>query len=60
MSKALKKLNRGAKPEAPRIARTRGHDWQLQTAKAKFSEVFRRARTEGHNESQDRARRALS
>jgi antitoxin Phd len=23
------------------------HDWQLQTAKAKFSEVFRLARTEG-------------
>jgi antitoxin Phd len=24
-----------------------GHDWQLQTAKARFSEVFRLARTEG-------------
>src|SRR6516165_1982330 len=47
MSKAFKKPNRDAKPEAPRIARTRGHDWQLQTAKAKFSEVFRLARTEG-------------
>jgi len=48
MSKAFKKTNRDAKPEAARIARTRGgHDWQLQTAKAKFSEVFRLARTEG-------------
>jgi prevent-host-death family protein len=26
---------------------TGAHDWQLQTAKAKFSEVFRLARTEG-------------
>jgi antitoxin Phd len=26
---------------------TRRHDWQLQTAKARFSEVFRLARTEG-------------
>jgi antitoxin Phd len=47
MSKALKKPGRGAKPAGPRIARTHGHDWQLQTAKAKFSEVFRLARTEG-------------
>jgi antitoxin Phd len=37
MSKAIKK--------AP--ARTNGHVWQLQTAKAKFSEVFRLARTQG-------------
>lgn len=28
-------------------ARTGGHTWQIQTAKARFSEVFRRARTEG-------------
>lgn len=28
-------------------AERRGHEWQLQTAKAKFSEVFRLARTEG-------------
>jgi antitoxin Phd len=26
---------------------SRSHPWQLQTAKARFSEVFRRARTEG-------------
>jgi prevent-host-death family protein len=47
MPKALKKPNRGVKPAASTIARTGGHDWQLQTAKAKFSEVFRLARTEG-------------
>lgn len=35
MPKAVKKPGRG------------GQDWQLQTAKAKFSEVFRLARTEG-------------
>jgi prevent-host-death family protein len=28
-------------------AGTKGHAWQLQMAKAKFSEVFRLARTEG-------------
>jgi antitoxin Phd len=45
MPKALKKSGRDA--EASRIAKPRGHDWQLQTAKAKFNEVFRLARTEG-------------
>lgn len=29
------------------IQRPGRHTWQIQTAKAKFSEVFRRARTEG-------------
>ena len=29
------------------LAETAGHSWQLQTAKARFSEVFRLARTEG-------------
>src|SRR5271170_5543730 len=47
MPKALKKPNRGVKPANASMARTGGHDWQLQTAKAKFSEVFRLARTEG-------------
>jgi len=28
-------------------AKTRGRAWQIQTAKASFSEVFRRARAEG-------------
>jgi antitoxin Phd len=36
MPKTLKRPDRAAKP-----------GWQLQTAKAKFSEVFRLARTEG-------------
>ena len=47
MPKALKKPNRGVKPANASMARTGGHDWQLQTAKAKFSEVFRLALTEG-------------
>ena len=29
------------------IPETAGHTWQIQTAKARFSEVFRLARTEG-------------
>jgi prevent-host-death family protein len=33
-----------AKPKAPNLTRPA---WQLQTAKARFSEVFRLARTEG-------------
>jgi antitoxin Phd len=47
MPKALKKAHRDAQRESPRIAKPDQHDWQLQTAKAKFSEVFRLARTEG-------------
>jgi len=46
MSKALKKPT-GVKPANPTTARAAGNDWQLQTAKAKFSELFRLARTEG-------------
>ena len=47
MSKNLKKANRGVKPANPSTARTSGHAWQIQTAKARFSEVFRLARNEG-------------
>lgn len=47
MPKALRNPKRGVKPATAISARTGGHDWQLQTAKAKFSEVFRLARTEG-------------
>lgn len=47
MPRALKKPNRGVKPANPSIPRTSGHAWQIQTAKARFSEVFRLARTEG-------------
>jgi antitoxin Phd len=49
MSKTMKKPSRGIKP-ANATALAGGcpkHIWQLQTAKAKFSEVFRLARTEG-------------
>jgi prevent-host-death family protein len=35
------------KPARANQARTSGPTWQIQTAKAQFSEVFRRARTEG-------------
>jgi antitoxin Phd len=44
---ALKKPNRGVKPAKASIARTGERAWQVQTAKARFSEVFRLARTEG-------------
>jgi antitoxin Phd len=40
-------MSKAAKPATPSIAKRGGHDWQLQTAKAKFSELFRLARTEG-------------
>lgn len=37
------------KPDRPRAPKTTAQkrDWQVQAAKAQFSEVFRRARTEG-------------
>jgi prevent-host-death family protein len=38
-------MNSKVKPS--HTTRTSGHAWQVQTAKAKFSEVFRLARTEG-------------
>lgn len=47
MPKALKKPTRGVKPANASTARAGAHNWQLQAAKAKFSEVFRLARTEG-------------
>jgi prevent-host-death family protein len=46
MPDAPKRTDRGVKPAPPASARTGAHNWQLQTAKAKFSEVFRLARTE--------------
>lgn len=45
MPKALKKPRPKAATANIRTLTTPG--WQLQTAKARFSEVFRRARTEG-------------
>src|ERR1700694_5613876 len=47
MPKALQNTKRAVTPANPSPRRTRAHEWQLQTAKAKFSEVFRLARTEG-------------
>jgi antitoxin Phd len=43
MPKAIRKTKQ--RVNAP--GRIAGHSWQLQTAKARFSEVFRLARTEG-------------
>lgn len=42
----MKKSNRADHP-SPLPAPTNGPDWQIQTAKARFSEVFRLARSEG-------------
>jgi antitoxin Phd len=47
MSTTSTKPNRGPKPANASNAGKSGQHWQLQTAKAKFSEVFRLARTEG-------------
>jgi antitoxin Phd len=47
MSTPSPQRDRRTKPARDRIAGTRGTDWQVQTAKARFSEVFRLARTEG-------------
>ena len=41
MGEVRRRLGRGAQPVRPKAC------WQLQTAKAQFSEVFRRARAEG-------------
>jgi antitoxin Phd len=46
MPKTLKKPNRGAHSADTSVA-LGSRAWQIQTAKAQFSEVFRRARTEG-------------
>jgi antitoxin Phd len=47
VSKPLKKSNREVRTASASSAPIEARNWQLQTAKAKFSEVFRRARTEG-------------
>jgi prevent-host-death family protein len=47
MPKPLRKTNREVRPAQGGIARPDRHAWQIQTAKARFSEVFRLARTEG-------------
>ena len=47
MAKSLKKTNRRAASDLTATLKATGESWQVQTAKARFSEVFRRARTEG-------------
>ena len=47
MPKPRNKAGRPAARDKPRALRVPGSSWQLQTAKARFSEVFRRARAEG-------------
>jgi len=47
MSTPSPQRNHQAKPTRAAISGTGGPVWQVQTAKARFSEVFRMARTEG-------------
>ena len=47
MPKALKKPRRGITPAKTNREKAAQHSWQLHTARARFSEVFRLARTEG-------------
>jgi antitoxin Phd len=47
MPRALKRRARKETPVEAGLVRRGGHAWQVQTAKARFSEVFRLARTEG-------------
>jgi antitoxin Phd len=46
MAKSLKKAVPAVRPQSIALTTT-GAAWQVQTAKARFSEVFRRARAEG-------------
>jgi len=47
MSTPSPQRHRRSKSTPAGVAGTRGPEWQVQTAKARFSEVFRLARTEG-------------
>jgi antitoxin Phd len=48
MAKLIGKKKSGRRTTAKRkVWKNIGTEWQVQTAKARFSEVFRRARTEG-------------
>lgn len=47
MTKAATKLQSGTTPANMPSPKPAGQGWQLQTAKARFSEVFRLARTQG-------------
>jgi prevent-host-death family protein len=46
MARPLKRPNPGVAPASANLAAAED-SWQIQSAKARFSEVFRRARTEG-------------
>jgi antitoxin Phd len=47
MPKAPKSHTKQPAPRKTKVLQTAGPSWQIQTAKARFSELFRRARTEG-------------
>jgi antitoxin Phd len=47
VAKILKKPNRGVRAAKMNSLKVAGDSWQIQTAKARFSELFRLARTEG-------------
>jgi prevent-host-death family protein len=47
MSKILKKSNGSGAVVSPTSRKADAGSWQIQSAKARFSEVFRRARSEG-------------
>lgn len=47
MTKSMKKSNRRVTFAEASNLRAAAESWQIQSAKARFSEVFRRARTEG-------------
>ena len=47
MANPVKKPVRAVTPRSAENLKASGDSWQLQTAKARFSEVFRRARTQG-------------
>lgn len=47
MPKSLNGSSPSPIPAEPFNLKTSGESWQIQSAKARFSEVFRRARTEG-------------
>ena len=54
MRKNAKNPPRGASPAKKEDLKVSGRPWQIQLAKARFSELFRLARTEGHNVSLDK------
>jgi antitoxin Phd len=47
MPATQRKRNQPLMPAKTNSRKTPGSSWQVQTAKARFSELFRRARTEG-------------